>query len=69
MLPGTIITLGPLPAHMRAMESRIVDALPAPVQGTVRHVCACTVAASACFIAAFVFFAAFVSLTVLWACL
>jgi len=38
---------------MRAMESRIVDALPQPVPGTVRYVCACILAASVCFVAAF----------------
>ena len=53
MQPGTILTIGPIPAHMRAMESRIVDALPQPVPGTVRYVCACILAASVCFVAAF----------------
>jgi hypothetical protein len=53
MLQGTIITIGPLPAHMRAVESRIVRALPTPERGMIRHVCACTLAATACFVAAF----------------
>jgi hypothetical protein len=53
MLPGTIITLGPLPAHMRAVESRIVDALPVPRAGMVRHVCGTIAAACSVFAVAF----------------
>jgi hypothetical protein len=53
MQPGTILTIGPLPAHMRAMESRIVHALPVPRAGMVRHTCAFVLASCSVFAVAF----------------
>lgn len=46
MQPGQIITIGPIPAHMRAIESRIVDALPEPREGEIRNALAFVIVGS-----------------------
>jgi len=46
MQPGQIITIGPIPAHMRALESRIVDALPEPREGEIRNALAFAIVGS-----------------------
>jgi hypothetical protein len=48
MLPGTILIIGPLPAHMRATESRLVDALPRPRPRLVRDALGAAIGALAC---------------------
>lgn len=51
MQPGQIIIIGPIPAHLRTLETRAVRALPPPSRGELRSMLALALTGAASVVA------------------